>query len=151
MIGKNRYHITSDAYPSFAKRVFEEALTKAPKTAASFIDIANNIAAPTRAQGVSDSKWIDGKVSRSFGWPFEEYIWVVDLKIGTVHNDVGAVRAKWQVYKARDGREIAFSKPSRIQIRTADGDTALISDVRAIRLLRSDIKSDKSVKLKAPI
>lgn len=69
-IGRKRYYIRSDAYPSFARRVLKGAL-KRSKTKTGFIKTANKIAG---------FKWITGIAPKGFGYPFEEYKWKVSLK-----------------------------------------------------------------------
>lgn len=73
-----RYFMRSDAYPSFAKRVLLKALKKS-NTREDIVKAANKEA---------KFDWLSKMVKGDrFGFPFEEYRWLVNTKTKTVRLD----------------------------------------------------------------
>ena len=69
------YYISSDAYPSFAKKILLKAV-KISKTPREFITNANKLAG---------HKWIAGRVSKKWlNTPFCEHIYEVNLRTKSV-------------------------------------------------------------------
>jgi len=83
IVGGQEYYISSDAYPKFAKRIFREALRwwkgTSGKYADEFVATCNEIAGFAWIQ-----KFWSESSKRTFGWPFEEYRWKVNLRTGKV-------------------------------------------------------------------
>ncbi len=83
-VAGKRYYISSDAHPSFAKKVIRGAL-KVSKTRRQFVLNANKMAG---------FRWIDTRVStKGFRPPFEEYRYKVNIR----KKSVSAIRPKYKL------------------------------------------------------
>ena len=91
-IDGERYYIGSDAYPSFAKKHLRKALSMNPESAKHFIEEANEVAG---------FKWIHGKAPKSFTYPFEEYVWKVNLSKKTIKRNLEEEREGARTWKKK--------------------------------------------------
>lgn len=111
-VGGKRYYISSDAYPSFARKIFKRALAIMKyngykKTTRNFIRLCNELVG---------AKWIRGLAPKSFKYPFEEYIWYVNLKKGTVRVKEGKPTTKEEKRRLRIIRKaIRRKEPLRLE------------------------------------
>jgi len=69
VVGGKRYVISYDAYPSHAREVIKKVLKTKPKSRKEFIRRA-------KKYGLD----IEGRASRKFRYPFEEYRYIVKIR-----------------------------------------------------------------------
>ena len=90
VIGGQRYFIATDACPSYAKSKLEYAVKNA-NTVSGVVRLANKKAY---------SGWLT-KMSKGerFGYPFEEYRWIVNMRNKTVKQDIQRKRRHDRMHK----------------------------------------------------